>query len=570
MSSFDLVIRGGTVVDGTGGMPFESDVAIAGGKIVEIGTAVGKGREEIDARDRIVTPGFIDVHTHYDGQVTWEQRLAPSSDHGVTTVVMGNCGVGFAPCRPADHQMLVRLMEGVEDIPDVVMTRGVPWNWETFPDYLDALSERHTDIDFAAQLPHSPLRVYVMGERGAELEPPTDADLARMRQLTAEAVRAGAIGVSTSRTLAHRFRDGRPAPSVGTGEAEVLALAAGLRDAGRGVFQMVPDMDIGAEPRFRLLRRIAAVSGRPVSFTFVEKAVDSEESSYLLRELDLARRDGLEIRGQVIPRPVGALLGLELSFNPFSLNPSYKAIAAAPLAQKLRELRNPGLRARLLAETPEDPNPFFNYVVGDLEEMFVLGDPPNYHPSRQDSVAAQARQQGLDPREYIYDALLRREGHEILYRPMGNSGGERYEAAGRNLLKRDLTILGLGDGGAHYSLICDAAYPTYLLTYWSRDADGEKQLPLPWAIKKLTSETAAAVRMNDRGLLKTGYKADLNVIDLEHLRLHAPHAVYDLPAGGRRLRQRADGYDATIVSGEITYRGGQPTGALPGRLVRSQ
>jgi N-acyl-D-amino-acid deacylase len=570
MSVFDLVIRDGTVVNGLGGEPFEADVAIAGGRIVGIGAVAGKGREEIDARDRIVTPGFIDVHTHYDGQVTWEQRLAPSSDHGVTTVVMGNCGVGFAPCRPGDHELIVKLMEGVEDIPDAVMTQGVPWNWETFPDYLDALSTRHADIDFAAQLPHSPLRVYVMGQRGADLEPPTEEDLARMRQLTADAVRAGAIGVSTSRTLAHRFRDGRPAPSVGTEEAEVLALAKGLKDAGRGVFQMVPDMDIPAEKRFGLLRRIAQVSGRPVSFTFLERGGASNESDYLLQELEQARRDGLEIRGQVIPRPVGALLGLELSYNPFSLNPSYQAIAAAPLAQKVRELRNPQLRARLLAETAQDPNPFFMFVVGDLEEMFVLGDPPNYHPSRQDSVAAQARQKGLDPREFIYDALLRRDGHEILYRPMGNSGGERYEAAGRNLLKRDLTILGLGDGGAHYSLICDAAYPTYLLTYWSRDAVGDRQLPLAWAIKKLTSETATAMGMNDRGLLMEGYKADVNVIDMKRLHLHAPQAAYDLPAGGRRLRQRADGYDATIVSGEITYRDGKPTGALPGRLVRSR
>jgi N-acyl-D-amino-acid deacylase len=570
MSAFDLVIRNGTIVNGSGGEPFTADVAVAGGRIVGIGAVAGKGREEIDARDRIVTPGFIDVHTHYDGQVTWEHRLAPSSDHGVTTVVMGNCGVGFAPCRPGDHEMIVKLMEGVEDIPDAVMTEGIPWNWETFPDYLDALSERHADIDFAAQLPHSPLRVYAMGQRGADLEPPTEEDLARMRQLTAEAIRAGAIGVSTSRTLAHRFRNGRPAPSVGTEEAEVLALAAGLKDAGRGVFQMVPDMDIPAEKRFDLLRRIAQVSGRPVSFTFHEKGGASDESSYLLQELEHARREGLEIRGQVIPRPVGALLGLELSYNPFSLNPSYQAIASAPLAEKVRELRNPQLRARLIAETPQDPNPFFMFIVSDLEEMFVLGDPPNYHPSRQDSVAAQARQQGLDAREFIYDALLRRDGHEILYRPMGNSGGERYEAAGRNLLKRDLTILGLGDGGAHYSLICDAAYPTYLLTHWSRDAADDRQLPLPWAIKKLTSETAKAVRMNDRGLLMEGYKADINVIDMKRLHLYAPHAVYDLPAGGRRLRQKADGFDATIVSGEITYRDGKPTGALPGRLVRSR
>lgn len=568
MANYDLVIRGGLVVDGSGGEPFEADVAVQGGRIAAIGAISEQGNEELNARGNIVTPGFVDVHTHYDGQITWENRLAPSSGHGVTTVVMGNCGVGFAPVRPGDHELMIRLMEGVEDIPDVVMAKGVPFNWETFPSYLDALEKRQSDIDFAAQLPHSPLRVYVMGERGANLEPPTEADLAEMRRLTAEAIQAGALGVSTSRSYAHRFRSGELAPSVPSEDQEVLALAAGLRDAGRGVFQMVPSYDVSAAERFNLLRQIAQVSGRPVSFTFMQTPQTPGDWRQTLEDLEQAKQEGLQIKGQVIPRPTGGLLGLELSLHPFSLNPSYKEIEHLPLEEKVKRMKDPDLRRRLLSEEPQDPQPFFKFIVSDLESMFVLGDPPNYNPRAEDSIAAQARRLGVDPRELIYDALLERDGHEVLYRPMGNSEGERFESSGRNLLKRDTTILGLGDGGAHYSMICDAAYPTYLLTYWTRDADDERRLDLPWAIRKLAFEPADAVELKDRGLVKVGYKADLNVIDMDRLHLHAPRIHYDLPAGGRRLTQQADGYEATIVSGVITYRNGEHTGALPGRLVR--
>src|SRR5215813_1483737 len=441
MHAYDLLVRNGLVVDGTGSEPFEADVGIQDNRIAAVGKLSGRRREEIDARGKLVTPGFVDVHTHYDGQVTWEQRLAPSSNHGVTTVVMGNCGVGFAPSRPEHRELMVRLMEGVEDIPDVVMTEGLPWNWESFTDYLDALSMRRTDIDFAAQVPHSPLRVYVMGERGATLEPPTQRDLARMRELTADAVRAGAIGVSTSRVYAHRFRDGRPAPSVNTAEEEVLALAAGLKDAGRGVFQMVPNTDLPVEQQYQLLRRIALTSGRPVSFTYTQNPNGPGQWREMYRCLEQAAREGLRIKGQVLPRPTGALLGLELSYHPFSLNPSYRALAHLPLAQKVRAMRDPQLRARLLAETPEDPHPFFRYVVSDLEQMFVLGDPPNYNPTADESLAAAARRAGVSPAELIYEVLLRRDGHEMIYRPMGNSEGDRFQSVGRSLLKSDLTIL---------------------------------------------------------------------------------------------------------------------------------
>ena len=565
---YDLVIRGGTIVDGSGGEPFAADIAVQDGRIAGVGAIVGSGNEEIDARGSIVTPGFVDIHTHYDGQITWENRLSPSSGHGVTTVVMGNCGVGFAPIRESQRDIAVKLMEGVEDVPEAVMMTGLPWNWETFPEYLDALELRHSDIDFAAQLPHSPLRVYVMGERGAKLEPPTQEDLAEMRRLTAEGVRAGALGVTTSRSYTHRFRSGELAPSVPTEDQEVLALAEGLRDAGSGVFQIVPNYDADAATRFELLRKVAKVSGRPVSFTFMQVPHHPGDWEQTLADLEQARREGLQIKGQVIPRPTGAMLGLELSLHPFALNPSFTEIADLPLAAKVERMRDPAFRARLIAEEPQDPHPFFVYVVSDLESLFVLGNPPNYNPGPEESIAARARALGVDPRQLIYDALLQRDGHEILYRPMGNAEGVKFESSGRNLLKDERTIIALGDGGAHYSLICDAAYTTYVLTYWTRDAGPDMGLSLPYAIRKLAFEPAQAVGLGDRGLIGIGYKADLNVIDYDRLQLHAPHAVYDLPAGGRRLAQRADGYEATIVSGVVTYRRGRPTGELPGRLVR--
>ncbi|KXU33292.1 amidohydrolase [Sphingobium sp. 22B] len=568
MPDYDLIIRGGSIYDGSGGEPFVADVAVRDGLIAAVGDVRGVAREEIDAAGRIVTPGFVDVHTHYDGQITWENRLAPSSDHGVTTVVMGNCGVGFAPSRPEHRRLMIKLMEGVEDIPEVVMAEGVPFNWETFPEYLDALEKRESDIDFAAQLPHSPLRVYVMGERGANLEPPTPEDLAEMRRLTAEAIQAGAIGVTTSRSYAHQFRDGRPAPSVKSEDQEVLALAEGLRDAGKGVFQMVPSYDVTAAERMDLLDDIARTSGRPVSFTFMQTPKGEGDWQEMVARLEASKQQGLEVRGQIIPRPTGALLGLELSMHPFSFNPSFRAIEHLPLEEKVERMREPAFRKKLIAEEPDDPQAFFVYVISDLDAMFVLGNPPNYNPRSDESIGARARAMGVDPKELIYDALLQRDGREVLYRPLGNSEGEKFESSGRNLVKNDRTFPALGDGGAHYSMICDAAYTTYFLTYWVRDAKGDRKVDLPYAVRKLTYEPAHAVGLHDRGLIRPGYKADLNIIDMERLHLYAPHVVYNLPTGGRRLQQRADGYDATIVSGVVTYRNGRSTGALPGRLVR--
>ena len=560
---YDLVIRGGLVVDGTGAAPFVADVAISGGVVAAIGKLDREAMEEIDAAGCIVTPGFVDVHTHYDGQITWEHTLTPSSNHGITTVVMGNCGVGFAPVRPGQHELIIKLMEGVEDIPDVVMAEGVPWNWETFPDYLDALDKRHCDVDFAAQLPHSPLRVYVMGQRGADLEPPTETDLAQMRMLTAEAIRAGALGVSTSRNLSHRFRNGALAPSVNTEQDELLALAAGLADAGAGVFQLNPNMDAAAESEMRVFNEIAKVSGRPLNFSLISTPHRVENWGILVRGLDEAAENEVPIRAQFLPRPIGVLFGLDLSFHPFSLNPSYRPIANLSLVEKLAHMKNPDMRARLLSEHPDDPNPLFKAIVQFTTNLFLLGDPPNYTPTPDASIAARAKAQGIDERALIYDELLKDDGHAILYSISGRVVQDYLERV-KPLFAHPNAVVGLGDGGAHYGMICDAAYSTFMLAQHL----GDSGPALPMLVKSLSADTAKSVGLNDRGLLAPGYKADLNVIDLTRLKLSAPRIKTDLPGGGKRLSQAAAGYVATVVSGVTTYQEGAATGALPGRLIR--
>jgi N-acyl-D-amino-acid deacylase len=563
-AEFDIVIRGGTVVDGTGAPSFVADVAIKDGKITLVGQVAGTGTQEIDASGLIVTPGFVDVHTHYDGQVTWENTLAPSSNHGVTTVVMGNCGVGFAPSRPEHRGLMIKLMEGVEDIPEVVMADGVPWKWETFPEYLDFLATRHTDVDFATQLPHSPLRVYVMGERGTNREPPTEADLAEMKRLTREAIEAGALGVSTSRQLAHSFRDGRPAPSTTTEVEELKALAEGLKEAGAGVFQVIPSTSKHSSGEWEVISTLNETSGRPVNFSLLTGEQVVGGAGPLLDGLAEAHQQGRRIHGQFFPRPIGMLFGVELSYHPFSLNPSYKQIETLPLEEKVARMRDPAFRQQLLSESPEDPNPFFLWVVQQTHILFPLGDPPNYNPHPSDSIKARAETLGIDERELMYDELLRQNGKAIIYCPMGNTANNRFDVA-VELFGKPGTVLGLGDGGAHYGMICDAAYPTYMLAEYVRD---NHKVPIEKAVSMLSRETAETVNLFDRGVLKPGYKADVNIIDLDRLHLYAPRVKRDLPAGGKRLSQQSDGFEATIVSGEITYRRGRSTGALPGRLVR--
>jgi N-acyl-D-aspartate/D-glutamate deacylase len=557
---YDLVIRGGRVVDGTGAPARTADVAVRDGRIVAVGTVDASGLREIDAAGKIVTPGFVDVHTHYDGQITWEDRLAPSSGHGVTTVVMGNCGVGFAPVRPGDHELVIKLMEGVEDIPDVVMATGVPFNWESFPDYLDALEQRPSDIDFCAQLPHSPLRVWVMGERALS-EPATAEDRAEMRRLTAEAVAAGAFGVSSSRNLFHRFRSGAVAPSVNSAEEELLALAAGLRDAGAGVFQCNPVIDGDARDELDLFERIVETSGRPLNFSLTWYPVRPDNWDAYVAALKAYAERKVAIRGQFIPRPAGLLFGLDLSFHSFSLNPSYRPIQHLPLAEKVAAMRDPALRARLIAEEPEDPNPGFVAIAKMANNFVPLHDPVDYHAAGE-MTALTAERLGVDEKEVIYDELLKDDGRAILWWPAIMIAD--YLDKTVPLFGIDNAVIALGDGGAHYALLCDASYPSYMLT----QRLGRDGLDLPTLIRQMTSAPAASLGLDDRGVIAPGYKADLNVIDLDKMVLRRPTTKTDLPAGGKRLTQAASGYVATIVSGVVTYQNGEPTGALPGRLVR--
>ena len=566
MSTHDLIVRNGTIFDGTGAPPFEGDVAVSRGRIVAVGQVSGSGTEEIDAKGKIVTPGFVDIHTHYDGQATWDSRLSPSSIHGVTTAVFGNCGIGFAPVKPEDHDRLISLMEGVEDIPHPVLAEGLKWNWESFGDFLNAMEDVPHDIDFAAQLPHGALRVYVMGERGAKQEPATDQDIFRMAALAREAMRDGALGFSTSRTLNHKTADGNNTPSYGAAEKELVGIAMGLKQAGMGVLQVVTDFP-GGEAEFNVLRRMAEASGRPLSVSLAQSPLAPGLYKDVLGWLKQANDDGLEMRAQVAGRPVGLLLGLALTLNPFIAHTAYKEIADKSLEERLAALRDPWFRAKLLAETPRADHPFVKSVLRGFGAMFELGDPPNYEPLPEHSVAARAAARGVSPEEYALDVITAGDGRGALYLTFLNYADGSLDPS-FEMMNHPNTVLGLSDGGAHLGTICDGSFPTSNLIHWTRDRTRGPKMKLETMIAKQTRGTAEAVGLLDRGLLKPGCKGDINVIDYDNLRLHAPTILYDLPSGGRRLMQYADGYTATIVSGRPVYRDGQPTGALPGRLVR--
>ena len=567
-SSFDLVIRGGEVADGLGGALRSADVAVRDGLIVEVGQLTGSGKQEIDARGLLVTPGFVDIHTHYDGQVMWDSQLAPSSWHGVTTAVMGNCGVGFAPVRTRDHERLIELMEGVEDIPGAALHEGLAWGWESFADYLDAVERRPHDIDVCAQLPHGALRVYVMGERAARLEAATPDDIAQMRRLAAEAMRAGALGFSTSRSMNHRSIKGDPIPSLRATRDELMGIALGLRDAGRGVLQFISDFNAPSlEVEFAMLRELVEVSGRPMSISLAQRHSSSRGWRKLLDLVGDAVSAGLTMRAQVAPRPIGVLFGLQGSRNPFSACPSFKAeVAALPLAGKVERLRDPPLRERLLVEIEALQGDSMGLRLTAFDRIFPFGDPPDYEPAASSSLAAQAVSRGVSAAELAYDLLLEDGGRAFLFAPFANYADYNLDAC-REMLDDPNTVVGLGDGGAHVSIISDGSFPTYLLTHWGRDRP-QGRFDLAWLVKRQTSDTARAVGLLDRGVIAPGMKADLNVIDMAKLGLSAPVMSADLPAGGKRLLQRASGYVATVVSGVPVYRDGQATGALPGRLVR--
>jgi N-acyl-D-aspartate/D-glutamate deacylase len=566
MAEHDLVIRGGFIVDGSGMPGREADIAIQAGKVVELGEVSGTGREELDAKGKLVAPGFVDIHTHYDGQVTWGDALSPSSNHGVTTAIMGNCGVGFAPVHTQDHDRLIRLMEGVEDIPFPVLAEGLPWNWESFPDYLDSLEDRAFDIDFGAQLPHAALRVYVMGDRGANREDATDADIAVMASLAKSAVEAGALGFSTSRTLNHRTSDGQPTPTLTASEKELTGIAMALGEVGKGVLQFVSDFN-DPQKEAAMLRRIVERSGRPLSVSLAQADVAPEGWKLLLGEIEKAAAEGLDMRAQVGPRPVGLLLGLELTLNPFSGHPVYQSIADQSFEQRLAALRDPDFRTRLLSDEPDAENPFVKSILRSFGKMFVLGDPPDYEPTDDKTVAAIARMRGTSPEAVALDLMLQDDGRGMLYLPFLNYAQGSLDPV-KTMLESPASLPGLSDGGAHVGMICDGSFPTTMLTHWGRDRTRGDTLPLEFLIKRQCHDTAAWVGLKDRGLLKPGYRADLNIIDFDNLTLHTPYIVHDLPAGGRRLMQKAYGYEATVVAGEIIQRHGEATGAKPGRLVR--
>ena len=564
----DLIIRGGTVVDGTGEPPRTADIAIDGNRVAEVGDLAGvAAHRTIDADGAIVAPGFVDVHAHYDGQATWDSRLLPSAWHGVTTVVFGNCGVGFAPVHTHHHNRLVELMEGVEDIPGTALHEGLSWAWESFEDYLDALDSRPHDIDFAAHVPHGALRLYVMGERGADhTERATAEEIGRMGELVRRGVAAGAVGFATSRTTNHKSSKGEPIPTLTAAREELVGIATEMGRTGKGVFQIVSDLG-SMEDEFETFRTMMAVSGRPMSISLAGgRSAGGRTAGYhqILAAIDAAVADGFEMRAQVPTRAIGVLLGLQATLNPFMRCPTFKSsLAALGLADRVAAMRREDVREALLREVEA----MAMYGDGAYHRIFSLGDPPDYEPPASASVDARARAAGVTPAELIYDLLLEDDGRALLYSPVLSWVDGNLDAV-REMLVHPRTIPGLSDGGAHVGTICDGSFPTSLLTHWCRDRSRGERLDLAFAVKAQSRDTAVAVGLTDRGLLAPGFKADLNVIDFEGLTLHAPQMSYDLPAGGKRLLQKVDGYLHTIVSGQETYTNGTPTEALPGRLVR--
>jgi N-acyl-D-amino-acid deacylase len=561
----DLIIRNGTIVDGTGAAPFVGDIAIDGDRIVAVGKVTGAARREIDATGMIVTPGWVDIHTHYDGQATWDAVMAPSSWHGVTTAIMGNCGVGFAPVRPNAHEFLIELMEGVEDIPGIALHEGIDWKWESFPEYLDALEAKPRAIDVGVHVPHAPVRAYVLGERcNTDYEPNAD-EIAQMADLVREGVEAGALGFSTSRTLLHKDLKGVHMPGTFAGSDEMLALGMSMKGLKHGVFEMVSD-HLGDDDEWMWVKDFAHETHLPV--TLVATSAGAYQGDKMYNIAEEARRHGMDIRPQIAGRPTGILQGLTSSFHVFSGHPTYRReIAHLPLAEKVAMMQRPEIRATLLSEESAMRAGAMGNPTELLYRVFPLGDDPNYEPDREHSVGAMADAAGVTPLEMMYDLLIRDGGRELFYQPLGGYVTYNFDFFRKNMQHPNV-LFGLSDGGAHCGVIADAGMPTFILTHWARDRTKGEKFPLEFLVRKLTSDTAKAYGLNDRGQLKEGLLADINVIDFDVLRLFRPEAVYDLPAGGRRLVQRAEGYRYTIKSGEVTFEDGEHTGALPGSLVR--
>ena len=567
----DIVIRGGTIVDGTGSPGYIGDVAIDGDKIASVGGKAGPGKREIDAKGLLVTPGWVDAHTHYDGQATWDPILAPSSWHGVTTILFGNCGVGFAPVRKTDHTSLIGLMEAVEEIPGIALAEGLKWNWESFPEFLDALDAFPRAIDVAAQIPHHPLRVFVMGERAIRREKATAEDIEEMRRLVEEGMRAGAFGFTTSRTNSHKTPTGEMVPGRYSEIEELLGIGSALGKVGYGAFGINSDFDV-EEDELGWMTKLGQDTGRPVWFLLTDRPTDPVRWKRLMEGVHKARAAGAMVTAQVAGRPVGVLLGADTALNPFSIRPSYQALLKLPIDERMKRMQDPAVRAQILSEAPSAEllgrlSQFRQHIVKRWHRMFKLGDPPDYEPRESDSIAAIAEREGRTPDEVAYDYLAESADH-FLFFPVVGYNEDNHDII-HTMLTDEATILGLGDGGAHCSSIIDASLPSFMLTHWARDRSRGPRLPLELMVKRQTSETAKFFGFNDRGVLAPGLKADVNVIDYEGLRLHIPEVRYDLPAGGRRLVQRVDGYVATLVSGVPVFENGEYTGATPGKLVRA-
>ena len=566
---YDLIIKNGTVFDGTGEKPFFADVAIKGNKIAAIGNLEESSKEVIDAKGKIVSPGFVDIHTHYDGQVTWDPYLRPSTYHGVTTVVMGNCGVGFSPCKPEERDWLISLMEGVEDIPGTALHEGINWQWESFPEYLDTLEDKPLAIDVGTQIPHGAVRAYVMGQRGIDREEASQEEIEQMSQIVKEAIEAGAFGFSTSRTEKHKDSSGALTPSITAHKNELVSIAKSLGEIKSGVLQGISDF-YDFETEFDIFKEMSKSSGRPISITVEQMDQRPDWWHQLLDGIEEAQADGINMYGQVPPRATGVNMGLTVTLNPFTFYPSFYELSQKSLEEKVATMKDPAFKEKLLSEEPVSiGNPLVDEITQSFNKMFKLGEPANYEPEPESSFEAIAKRQNISPQEVAYDCLLEKEGRALIYHPLFNylPGNLDYV---ETMLNHPYSISGLGDAGAHCGAISDASFPTTLIQHWGRDRKRGKKIPLEKLISMQTFETSRLLGIKDRGVLKEGYKADINVIDFKNLTLHEPEVLYDLPAGGRRLVQRASGYEYTIVSGQVAFKDGESTGTLNGRLIRNQ